>query len=129
MKKQNKNSNPREFIKTTATVAAGVSLGSNVLASPIIQPVWGANDKIRVGFIGVGNRGSQLLSRFMANEDVEVAALCDVYEPFLLRDPARVHPRYKAMGRTPGMGEKLDQKVRRFADFRELLDQKVPPPF
>lgn len=74
MKRQNKNSNRREFIKTTATVAAGVGLASNVLASPIIQPAWGANDKIRVGFIGVGNRGSQLLSRFMSNEDVESAA-------------------------------------------------------
>jgi len=37
----------------------------------------GANDKIRVGFIGVGNRGSQLLKLFMNQPDCEVAALCD----------------------------------------------------
>ncbi|MDD8043873.1 MAG: gfo/Idh/MocA family oxidoreductase, partial [Verrucomicrobiota bacterium] len=35
----------------------------------------GATDKIRVGFIGVGNRGSQLLQSFMKNDDCEVAAL------------------------------------------------------
>ena len=60
----------------------------------------------------------------MENEDVEVAALCDVYEPYVLRDTSRVHPRYQAMGRTPEMGEKLGKEVKRYGDFRQLLEQK-----
>ena len=44
-------------------------------ASPIIDTkkrVIGANDKVRVGFIGVGNRGTQLLHLFMEQPDCEV---------------------------------------------------------
>lgn len=49
-----------------------------------------------MGFIGMGNRGSQLLNLFMKNQDADIAALCDVYEPYTLRDRSKVHPRYLA---------------------------------
>ena len=44
----------RRFVQTStaAAVAAAASAGR----------VLGANDRIRLGFIGVGNRGGQLLS-------------------------------------------------------------------
>ena len=38
----------------------------------------GANDQVRLGFIGVGNRGCQLLRAFLAQPDAKVVALCDV---------------------------------------------------
>jgi len=113
----------RKFIASSAVTAAGISLGNQVLGAPFIARKRNVNDIIRVGFIGVGNRGSQLLERFMKNDDVEVAALCDVYEPYLMRDRSRVHQRYLDMGRVPGMGEDLG-KVPKYKDFRKLLEQK-----
>jgi len=70
MSKEEKASR-REFLKTTAAATAGVTLAMSSFPSSVIQPVLGANDKIRMGFIGVGNRGTQLMSRFMANKDVQ----------------------------------------------------------
>ena len=81
---KNNRSNRRDFIKKSTIAATGLSLGLSSLSLKGTH-VRGANDRIRVGFIGVGNRGSQLLRLFMAQPDCEVAALCDVYEPYLLQ--------------------------------------------
>ncbi len=120
------NRTRREFIKKATSAAAGLSLGTGAFARSRAQGSAGPSDRIRVGFIGVGNRGSQLLSLFMSQPDVEVAALCDVYEPYLLRDRNRVDPRYlKHQGNTvPKMGETFAAGVRRFKDYRKLLEQK-----
>ncbi|MDO4588113.1 MAG: Gfo/Idh/MocA family oxidoreductase [Planctomycetia bacterium] len=40
--------------------------------------IIGANDRIRLGFIGVANRGRQLLDAFKKCESNEIAAFCDV---------------------------------------------------
>jgi predicted dehydrogenase len=121
-------SNPtrREFISKTAMVTAGVALGAYTATASGSQRILGANDKIRVGFIGLGNRGSLLLRLFMGHPDVEIAALCDVYEPYLARDRNRVEPRYvKDLGSTvPKMGEDFGANVKRFGDYRKLLEQK-----
>ena len=86
----------------------------------------GANEKIRVGFIGVGNRGSQLLDGFLKQDDMEVAALCDAYEPYLMRDRSKVDKKLldSLEGRVPQMGEKLGENVARYKDFRQVLDRK-----
>jgi len=84
----------RRFIKNSTVAATGVTLGLHALGAPAVHTVTAANDKIRVGFIGVGNRGSQLLRGFMAQEDVQVAALCDVYEPYIQRDRSKVHQEF-----------------------------------
>jgi len=77
-----------------------------------------------MGFIGVGNRGTELMDLFRENEDVEVAALCDVYEPYLLRDRSKVDKRYLVTDKVPGMGEDFGKEVKRYTDFRQLLEQK-----
>jgi predicted dehydrogenase len=113
----------REFISKSGLATAGATLGVSTLsAKPYRIP--GANERIRVGFIGLGNRGSQLMSLFMKNPHVEVAALCDIYEPYTTRDRSAVHPRYLALGKVPGMGEQFDSPPARYSDFRDLLDQK-----
>ena len=107
----------RDFLKKSTMAAAGLSVtgvAHNSVAAPIIETkkrVIGANDKVRVGFIGVGNRGTQLLHLFMEQPDCEVAALCDVYEPYVTRDYSAVHERYKKdMGsRIPKMGENFQK--------------------
>jgi predicted dehydrogenase len=58
------------------TAAAGL------LTAASAARVYGANDRIRLGFIGVGNRGDQVLDAFLAHKDMEVVAVCDIYAPY-----------------------------------------------
>jgi len=116
----------REFLRNSTSATAGMALGLNLLGTPAMRSVLGANEKVRVGFIGVGNRGTQLLRGFMAQDDVEIAALCDVYEPYLTRSYADVS---KAVidsigSRVPKMGEKFTGSVARYKDFRRVLDRE-----
>ncbi len=94
----------RSFLKTSAVGATALSLGL-----PSGSKALGANDKIRLGFIGVTNRGGQLLRSTLRLEDadVEVAALCDVDEPMMLRQ------------------EKATRlQTEKFTDFRRMLEKK-----
>jgi len=124
MSKEDAGKSRREFLKHSAMTAAGLTVGLGAAGSPAFAKKPGANDKIRVGFIGLGNRGTQLMSRFMANPDVEVAALCDVYEPYTLRDRSKVDARWLETGKVPKMGETFARQPKRYNDFRELLEQK-----
>ncbi len=121
--------NRRNFITKSTIAATGLSLGLKNFSSanPSIK---GANDKIRVGFIGVGNRGSQLLKLFMLQPDCEVAALCDIYEPYLMRDRSKLDKRYTEGflgkdGRIPKLDEVFTGKVTRYTDYRKLLEDKT----
>ena len=113
----------REFINKTGMITAGTTVGAHTLSAKSMAAT-GARDKIRMGFIGIGNRGSQLLNHFMKNPDVEIAALCDVYKPYTTRDRSEVHQRYLDLGKVPGMGEDFPRKVKRYSDFRKMLEQK-----
>ena len=116
----------REFLTKTGIVTAGVTLGVNQMSAMSYNRIIGANEKIRVGFIGVGNRGTQLLHAFMDMADCEVAALCDVYEPYITRDRSKVDPRYikNTPGQIPRMGEVFPNKVERYQEYRKLLENK-----
>jgi predicted dehydrogenase len=94
---------PQSMKRRTFTAAATSTLA---LATAPARAI-GANERIRLGFIGVGNRGSQLLDAFLSHHDHEVVAFCDVYEPYLAR-----------------ANEKLDRKAETCGDFRKLLDRK-----
>ena len=125
---KNNKTNRRDFIAKTTVAATGLSLGLNSISANGLNFI-GASDKIRVGFIGVGNRGTQLLRLFMAQPDCEVAALCDIYEPYLLRDYSKVDRRYTdgvlgKGGQIPKMGEKFTNTVTRYSDYRKLLDDR-----
>jgi predicted dehydrogenase len=87
----------RQFFQVTAAATA-----ANVLRA---KGVLGANDRINVGLIGCGGRGSAVWQRFLKQPDVNPVAVADVYEPFLHRA--------KATG-----------SVSAFKDFRHLLDRK-----
>lgn len=41
--------------------------------------ILGANDRIGLGVIGTGQRGTYVMTVFQKNQDLEVRALCDVY--------------------------------------------------
>jgi predicted dehydrogenase len=86
--------------------------------------VEGANEQVRLGFIGVGNRGCQLLKGFAAQPDARIVAVCDVYEPYLNAAYDRLDPRFAGLGgRIPRM-PKLNADVARVRDFRVILDRK-----
>src|SRR5690349_17850295 len=91
----------RDFLKAAASTSAALTVAS---ASP---SALGANERVRVGFIGVGLIGKRHLLDFLAQPDVAVAAICDLYEP-RLQDGIKT-----AGGRPEG-----------FKDFRRMLDRK-----
>ena len=125
MKRSDKTTR-REFITRTGLLTAGVALGATSLKAASYRRIAGANEKINIGFIGLGNRGSQLLELFMENPDARIAAFCDTYEPYMLRDRNLVDPRYIRLldGQIPRMGETFPEKVERYSDFRKLLENK-----
>jgi predicted dehydrogenase len=87
----------RDFSKTLLLAGAGTALG--------VSRAAGANDRVRLGFLGVGNRGDQVLDAFLKHPDAEVAAICDLsaaYMEFAAR--------------------KCGNSPRQFKDYRKLLE-------
>src|SRR6516225_45670 len=66
--------------------------------------VLGANDRVGLGVIGTGERGTYVMTLFQKNSEVEVRALCDVYA-------ARID---EAQQKAPN--------TKTFADHRQLLE-------
>lgn len=111
----------RDFIKKTATAAAALCV------SPLLRPtvygqapsaggVIGANDRITLGFIGVGGQGMNAhVNLFMAQaaqNNVAFAGVCDVW-------PKRVNAAKSAI-ETKISGAKVDP----FGDYQKLLERK-----
>jgi len=44
-------------------------VASSALTAASYQRILGANDRVRMGFIGLGNRGDQVLDAFMEHGD------------------------------------------------------------
>ena len=63
---------------TRRTFLKQAALGAAVLAYPPSK-VLGANDRIRIGMIGVGDRGNDLLGQIRGVHGVELVAMADVY--------------------------------------------------
>jgi predicted dehydrogenase len=82
------NPTRRSFLKKAAMGGAALA------AAPSWQRVLGANDRINVALIGLGARGSDHLSLVLqhrANKsDIEIVALCDVYQKRLSMASAKV---------------------------------------
>lgn len=102
--------NRREFLKGMSIYA-----GSTVfLASiPWIKAFAGESgkniapsDRVRLGIIGVGSRGHGLLLNLLEIENVEVAAVCDNYQPMYER----------AIQTTCG-------KAKAFYDYRKMIEE------
>ena len=70
----------RAFLNQSATIAAGAAvLGSTALS---YGRIVGANDRISLGHIGIGNRGGELdwiASRLKDKHNVEMTAVCDLW--------------------------------------------------
>jgi predicted dehydrogenase len=94
----------RDFLTTSARGALGAGLA---LSAANWNSVLGANDRVRLGVIGTGNRGGDVMAVFQAQPGVEVVALCDCYDRHL----------NAALAKTAG-------KAKTYTDYRALLDSK-----
>ena len=95
--------NRRNFIKTSSLSAVGAVATTKLSGSR----ATGANDRLTCGFIGVGGMGRSNLRDFQKSEVVEVAAVCDVWQPNVER----------AIQMTQG-------KASGYSDFRKIIDRK-----
>jgi predicted dehydrogenase len=93
-----KKLNRRQF--TAGAAIAGVTALS-------YRRAYGASDRVRLGFIGLGNRGDQVLDGFLAQKDSDVVSVCDIHSPYL--DFAS-----KKIGTSP----------KHHHDYREMLERK-----
>src|SRR5579872_5317015 len=87
----------RNFINSVAGGLAGTLAASNVM---------GANDRIRIGIIGPGARGSEILRQALDCPNVECVGAADVYTR-RLEDVKKTAPNAKT-----------------YLDYRHLLDDK-----
>lgn len=60
--------------------SAGLALGTgDLLGAPIsVSQRKAAADKVKIAYVGIGNRGEQIIGDFARTGMVEVVALCDV---------------------------------------------------
>ena len=91
----------REFV-----TAAGATLATSV----VMDRLQGANDRVTLGFIGVGVMGQVNLALAMKEPGVQVAAICDVYRPNLERAEAAA--------------QKEGHRPKTCKDFRDILADK-----
>ena len=89
--------------------SAGLALGpGELLAKPLTTEQKAARaDKVKIAYVGIGNRGEQIIGDFARTNGVEVVALCDV-------DMGAKHTQ-KVMNQYP--------HAKRFRDFREMFDK------
>ena len=93
-------------LRRDVLTAAGAALTTSLFTGR----VKGANDRIAVGFIGVGTMGLDNFGFAMKTPGVQPVAICDVYRPH--RD------------RAVAAAEKAGFEVKAVTDFREILADK-----
>jgi predicted dehydrogenase len=98
----------REFLKNAALASAGLAMGgiSTKMSAASYNRVVGANKKVNLAYIGIGNRGLEVIKEFAKTDLANVVALCDV-------DLGADHTK-EALGMYP--------KAKRFKDFRQMFD-------
>lgn len=104
----------RQFLKTMGVSAAGLVLGAgndllastpNMVTSKERKAASG--EKVKIAYIGIGNRGEQDIEEFAKTGMVDVVALCDV-------DMGAKHTQ-KVINMYP--------KARRFKNYREMFEK------
>ena len=100
----------REFLKTGAMVAAVAAVPGTLRGLATRHGAAGANDRVRVGIVGLRGRGLNHIQGFGALPNVEIAALCDIDENVMRQRLPQV--------------QKMGFQPKTYVDVREMLDNK-----
>ena len=100
----------REFLEAAMAAAVASQRADVLFAARQTGPI-GANDRIRVGLIGCGNRGNQVATDWMKHKDSVFTAACDVARDRLEKTAAR-------------LGQTQNNTVETYEDYRRILDRK-----
>ncbi len=100
----------RDFLKNGSMVATVAAVPGTLRALGLQPGTVGANNRVRVGIVGLRGRGENHIRAYGALPNVEIAALCDVDDNVMSERLAQVRK----------MGFKPDT----YADVRKLLDDK-----
>ncbi|HRP57540.1 Gfo/Idh/MocA family oxidoreductase [Agriterribacter sp.] len=100
-------SSRRKFLRSAALASAGVAMGGLQTSAKSYSRIIGANKKVNLACIGIGNRGGAILNALHGTGLANIVALCDI-------DMGAPHTR-ENMERFPD--------AKRFQDFREMLDK------
>lgn len=104
----------REFLKNISLASVGMAIGGADMVAKAAEsagysavPSTPKGGKVRIAYVGIGNRGEQIINDFAKTGMVDVVALCDVH-----------------------LGAPHTQKVlsmypnaKRFKDFRKMFDE------
>lgn len=96
----------RTFLNSTAKATAAVAATSFATTARSQARVIGANERIRIGLIGCGGRGSKVAQSILKAKNVECVGLADVYPKHLDRSKAWAG------------------NAKTFTDFRKMLEMK-----
>lgn len=100
----------KEFIKKSSILTATGLIYPSISSIPYSNRIIGANNKIRIGAIGLNGMGWADTKALINISGVELVAICDV-------DQNVIKKRKKEI-------DQLGLKVKIYKDYRELLDQK-----
>jgi predicted dehydrogenase len=103
----------RRFLKTTVSVAGAAVMAPTIIPSSALgrDGAVAPSERVVVGGIGIGNRGTYDLGCFLEQKDVQFVAVCDVKE--------RRRVAVKKIADEKYGNENCDM----YRDFRELLDR------
>ncbi len=113
------NISRRNFLRLSALGTSAFILPSaaNALEAPLFAPAKGkkgnANDKINIGFIGLGQQAINLMNGFITIPEVRIVAGADIYDIKRDRFEQRVNKYYS--------GHKIKNKFTMYVRYEELL--------
>src|SRR5262249_3369030 len=132
----------RSFVQRTAIGGAGLLIATDILPtnlsaatpksthSTMIGVPFEAREQVRLGIIGVGGRGTGVLKEFLAVDNVQVKALCDLvpekvaHAQKLVTEAGQPEPAGFSKGEREF--EKLTQLVLRIVYISTPLNWHVP---
>src|SRR5262245_16810621 len=104
----------RRFLGTTLAAAGAAVAAPTIIPSSALglDGAVAPSERVIVGGIGIGNRGTYDLGCFLEQKDVQFAAVCDVKEARRIAIKKKADEQYG------------NQSCLMFRDFRELLDRQ-----
>jgi len=75
--------NRRDFVGASVAIAAGIT-------GRAYPQVTGRKDRVRLGIIGCGRRGTIVSAAFLADPRANIVAVCDVYDPQIAQFTAQL---------------------------------------